>query len=104
MGYYTDFELEIVSGEEHVDRTILAQELSEISTYAFDEEFWLNAKWYDFMEDMKKVSLLYPNTLFRLNGNGEESGDMWQCYYKDGKSQFCKSIITYEPFDESKLQ
>lgn len=105
MGYYTDFEIEVISGEEDLDRNVFAQELTEKSTYDWDEDLVLGgAKWYDWKEDMLAVSLLYPNVLFRLSGNGEESGDMWQCYFRDGKYQFCQSIVTYEHFDERKMK
>lgn len=42
-------------------------------------------KWYDWENDMLLLSLRYPETLFKLDGEGEESGDIWRAFYKGGK-------------------
>jgi hypothetical protein len=54
-------------------------------------------------EDMKAMSLHFPNTLFLLEGEGEESGDVWKEYYLNGKSQRCQAQLVFDKFDESKL-
>ena len=102
MGYYTDFELVVHEGDP--DREKVAERLSEISTYEWDTDLFLNAKWYDFNLDMKKLSEEFPDVLFCLEGQGEENGDIWMAYYKNGKSQMCPAVVTYEPYDESKLK
>jgi hypothetical protein len=53
---------------------------------------------------MKKLSEEFPDVLFCLEGKGEENGDLWVAYYKNGKTQMCQSEVTYEPYDESKLK
>ena len=63
-----------------------------------------NCKWYEHEKDMRAVSSKYPETLFLLEGEGEESGDIWKKYFLNGKMQTCKSIITFEEFDKSKLK
>lgn len=45
----------------------------------------------------------YPEIIFVVYGEGEESGDMWKAYYKNGKQQIEPAVITYGEFDESKL-
>lgn len=60
--------------------------------------------WYDHDDDMCKVSEAYPDILFELNGSGENSGDIWKTYYKGGKMQHTDAIITFDPFDPSKLE
>lgn len=60
-------------------------------------------KWYEHEEDMRRFSKLYPFILFELSGEGEESGDIWRKYFLNGKMQYCKSKIEFEPFDETKL-
>jgi len=103
MGYYTDFKLTIEGDE--VDERVIAEDLSDISTYDWDDDLILcEAKWYGWVQDMTKLSQMYPNTLFKLSGDGEENGDQWICYFKDGKKQLCEAKISFDPFDESKLQ
>jgi hypothetical protein len=60
-------------------------------------------KWYEHEDDMRRFSKLYPHILFELSGEGEESGDLWKKYFLNGKMQYCKVKMEFEPFDESKL-
>ena len=46
---------------------------------------------------------MYPETIFVLEGEGEESGDIWKKYYLDGKCQTSKAEVIISEFDESKL-
>jgi hypothetical protein len=52
---------------------------------------------------MKEVSKQHPDIVFELHGEGEEAGDIWYKYYKNGKMQVCKGHITFDEYDESKL-
>lgn len=100
MGYYTRHELEIVSG---VDYNIdYEQEISELADYGscFEDSI----KWYDCEKNMKEYSKKHPNTIFCINGEGEESGDIWKAYFKNGKMFKTKAVITFEEFTEDKLQ
>lgn len=60
-------------------------------------------KWYEHHEEMVELSKHFPETVFCLYGDGEENGDTWYTYYKNGKSQHCPAKITYDEYDESKL-
>lgn len=60
-------------------------------------------KWYEHVEDMKKLSILFPTVLFTLKGIGEETGDMWVKYFLDGKVQIANARIEFDKFDKSKL-
>lgn len=98
MGYYTRYELEIISGNTKVDHK---EEISnQISFNPFEGE----CTWYEHEIYMKEYSLQYPDTIFELSGEGEEGGDIFKHYYKNGKVQVCKAVITFEKFDESKLK
>ena len=67
------------------DRDIPTQSgLDEISP---DEE----VTWYDAEDDIKKLSKEFPNVIFCLSGTGEEGGDEWESYFKNGKCH------TYKP-------
>lgn len=60
-------------------------------------------KWYEHESELRAFSEKHPEVLFELWGKGEESGDMWVQYYKNGLMQTCKAVITYPPYDETKL-
>lgn len=62
-----------------------------------------NVKWYEHDAFMVSLSLKFPNVLFTLSGEGEEAGDLWRSYYKNGKHQLCDAVITYPEYDESKM-
>ena len=96
MGYYTDFD---ISGNTEE----VADAIEEISGYSWYGRT-MNGKWYDWHDHCKQVSKMFPNELISVEGDGEEQGDQWKAYFKNGKSQVCKAIVTFEPFDESKLK
>ena len=81
----------------------LNKKLQEISGYSI--EFGCNDsyKWYIHEQDMKELSKIYPETTFLLEGEGEDSEDIWRKYFKNGKMQVCKAEIVFPAFDESKL-
>ncbi len=61
-----------------------------------------NSQW-DYDTDMIQISKLYPDAIFKLEGKGEDNGDMWINYYKNGLVQECPARIVFDDFDESKL-
>ena len=63
----------------------------------------VESKWYEHRADMQDISKVFPGVLFILNGVGEESGDIWREYHLDGKYQCVKADITYQEFDQTKL-
>lgn len=99
MGYYTRFELEVNVGRDNdVDYEEVVEEIT--GYHPFDDE----TKWYSFEEDMKSASKLHPKALFELSGEGEESGDIWKAYFRDGKMQMCRAKIVVDRFDESLMK
>lgn len=60
-------------------------------------------KWYDCIEDMKKVSTLFPNVTIEIHGEGEENGDLWNAYFKNGKAVVYRAEIIYPEFNEEDL-
>lgn len=101
MGYYTRFALSIhQDGKNYVyDQDAIKQLIEHVDYHPF----WEACKWYDHEEHMKWLSEQWPDTVFLLEGEGEEAGDMWKKYFKNGEMQVCKAIITYPPYDESQL-
>lgn len=100
MGNYTRHSLRILEGDSHVDDHKVG--ISEQSGYSYCFEDRI--KWYEMEFDMKDYSKQHPNTVFEISGGGEESGDLWKAYFKNGKMQMCKAKITYDEYDETKLQ
>lgn len=101
MAYYTNYNLTIHGASTDVEESELIEEVVDISGYSclFDDSI----KWYDHESDLKIVSAKYPEIVFKLHGEGEESGDIWNKYFKAGKMQECRAKIVYDEFDESKL-
>lgn len=102
MGYYTDYKLET---NKQVDTDKLVEDLESVTGYSWDSSLeHYGIKWYDALDHMKTISTMYPDVLFTLDGEGEESGDIWTAYFKNGKMQYEKAVIQTMPFDESKLK
>ena len=101
MGYYTEYDLEVINGDNTVD---YKDEIGKASQYGSGDIFGEELKWYNHEEDMIAFSKKHPTVTFKLMGDGEESGDTWIQYFKNGKSQRCGAIITYPDFDEDKLK
>jgi hypothetical protein len=100
MGYYTRYDLEILQGgDSNID---YKKELCNMVEYEhlFDDD----CKWYEHHEDMKTISKKYPKVLFLLHGDGNEYGDMWRKYYRDGKTTKIEAEIVFKEFDLTKLK
>jgi hypothetical protein len=63
-----------------------------------------DCKWYEHEEDMRRLSNMFPTVFFTLEGEGEESGDIWKEYYLGGKMQKCKARLEFDDFDKAKLK
>ena len=81
-------------------KEIMKKIIDELSGSPFGE----SCKWYDHEEDMKKISRMFPSVTFDLYGEGEESGDIWHKYFKNGKMQECPARIVFDEYDERKLK
>lgn len=100
MGYYTRHRLEILEGDDYI--TDYKKEISVLAYYGncFDDEI----KWYDHKKNMIEYSKLHPKVVFKLSGEGEDSGDIWVEYYQNGKMQREQVVVAFADFDKSKLQ
>lgn len=94
MGYYTKFDIQ--DNPPEVYRKIV-----EVSVYnCLDEDV---VKWYSWRDDVATVSKLFPDVVIKISGEGEEAGDIWKAYFKNGKCQFTKAKLVFEDYDEGKL-
>lgn len=101
MGYYTRYHID--SKTDGVTREQAEQLALAVVEPHYGNPFDDSCKWYDHDEHMKEVSEKNPDIVFELFGEGEESGDIWYKYYKNGKKQVCQGKVTFEEYDESKL-
>ena len=108
MGYLTSYNL--VARAENASQTLAdaitakAKELGIVG-YALDEgvltagdiEFdtFDSVKWYEHDSDMLALSRAFPEVTYRLHGEGEEGGDLWDCYYRDGTLEYCPARLIY---------
>ena len=110
MGYYTKFDLKIntkINQEQELQITnFLSNKIIKKSVKIsdhWDDYLEEEMKWYDYETDMTELSILFPDIVFELSGEGEESDDIWKQYFKSGKTQICNAIISFDKFDEAKL-
>lgn len=108
MGYYTRHTLTIIDNDDINIHTKVQDYINENEDleYALGDDFGESSdscKWYEHENDMRKISKAFPDILFLLEGEGEDSGDMWKEYYLDGKMQRCQAKLTFEEFDKEKL-
>lgn len=103
MWYYTNFRLDIQPYDAWIIEDL--RDNVESADYALDVsgDTYHSCIWYDHEEDLKNFSLLYPDTLFMLTGEGEENKDLWKLYVKNGKSKKVKAIISFPPVNPSDL-
>lgn len=115
MGYYTQYTLQMEkfdSDDKMLNEDELLPIISELrstyksASYAIDEmgEFKEDCTWYEHEDEMKEFSKKHPTILFTLIGEGEESGDLWEKHFLNGKMQTCNATINFPPFDVNKLK
>lgn len=107
MGYYTYYSLEIkgIKNEDEFndiqdylkEKELLGYAFSPSKYYSGDDIQFLDTyedcKWYEWDQDMQDIAKRFPDITFRLNGEGEEHGDVWQAYYHGDESEKCESEI-----------
>ena len=89
MGYYTNFDIETDNSEEVV------KAIEEVSYYGY----FNGIKWYDHEDDLKKVSLMFPDTEIFCSGEGEDYGDIWKKKALNGKIYRAKAVITFTDYE-----
>ena len=106
MGYYTYHTLKVRNVLPNEEEALVeAMKELDIIPYALsDVPYHYDAncvacsgddavKWYEHEEDMLELSKMFPLMIFKLHGEGEESGDLWNCYYRNGESEECRAEI-----------
>lgn len=106
MGYQTNFELEVIDGDMTVAEVLSENEDFEGIDYALDENGETSGavKWYSHEADMTALSAKYPEITFLLSGEGEEQGDVWRKYFRNGKSRSIYAKLTFPEFYANSLK
>jgi len=53
-------------------------------------------KWYSHEEDMMNLTTIFPDLVFVLKGEGEDSGDSWIKIFHNGKQSFYQEQRSYQ--------
>jgi hypothetical protein len=103
MGYYTQYSLTMPRNPItalQLEAAIMADEVALIALGVEGSSSGETAKWYEHDTFMLTLSAKYPNTIFKLHGDGEESGDLWDKYYVGGKLQHEERLKTELPIPD----
>ena len=108
MGYYTRFEGSVTGPAELMEQFETDAEAGDrFGSYDMELDEWLSGdlmggdtiKWYGWEDDIKALSRKYPALLFSLEGEGEESGDIWKAWARNGKVVTAQAKIVFETPD-----
>jgi hypothetical protein len=108
MGYYTRFELSISGQGPIYERLRDGADGLTFGEYDIKISRLINGdcdtmKWYGYNDDMLELSRDWPNVLFELTGEGEESGDLWRAFYRNGKFVKVEGVVAYDIPDLDKV-
>ena len=97
MGYFTTFAVTAQENGKEIDFSdIMKHELAkitqEIDSTDIDElaDGCFNSKWYSYDSDVKLLSEKFPNIVFTVDGQGEDSDDFWKHYFLTEKANLQK--------------
>jgi len=90
MGYYTKFDI-----NRNQEDIVLAIEDKSGYNFHYGE---IEGKWYSWQSDIKEVSLLFPDTEIHVEGEGEESLDIWKAFAKNGELFISEIQTTFGPY------
>lgn len=85
MGYYTDYELQIIP-----DSDVIYDDLLSTYEYAFSNS-WNTAE-----KDLAEFSKKYPEHTFILEGHGQEFDDVWQKHFTNGQVTHFKGRLVWD--------
>jgi len=116
MGYETQYDLELrnpFTGKILDYETLIELVVKDLRDICEEAKYSLDSRgkqtgdacrWYRHEDDMRKFSKKYSSFLFVLDGEGENSGDVWRKYFLDGKCQEARAVVQFAAFDRDKLK
>jgi hypothetical protein len=110
MGYNTSYSLEVLNTDDLTDDQRDAMwaetvdgDYTSLYDLAYNPGNLDDMKWYSHEGDMRRISSKYPNVLFVLGGEGEESGDIWKAWFRNGVGIKVEAEILVPEPDLTKL-
>ena len=93
MGYLTYFMLNKIEGTDE-DFEALMEDIERETGMDFASACGdcVEGKWYDYGEDMCRLTKKYPDLLVELYGDGENSDDQWAARYRNGEEEHVQFI------------
>lgn len=113
MGYNTYHNLTTKHATKKQDKKLLQMFIDGTDEYNKDWDWTVaefngvdigeSSKWYDCEKDMKELSSReeYKDILFILEGEGEDSDDVWTAYFKNGQMRKIYIEMKMPEFDEN---
>jgi len=99
MGYVTNYTL--TQERNPIDEDIFADliKADEDARYCLNEDGTTceGCKWYEHEKSLLAFSAAHPEVLFKLHGDGEGSGDLWDKYFVGGKQVHEEKLKTDLP-------
>lgn len=106
MGYYTGFTL--TASDQEALNSIISDHSEDGDDTFFnfleknDGSYSGNCKGYEHEEELAEASKKFPDVLFTLDGHGEEGGDTWRKFFKNG--QVNDSVLTFSEYNPNKMR
>lgn len=105
MGYITQFELDVTGFSE--DALAEFEEAADnheetpcgIHYSDFVNGETISCKWYNSKEDMIDLSKKFPELLFSVDAAGEEPGDLWRAWARNGKYKRIEPEMVWPKID-----
>ena len=107
MGYYTGYTLYAYKdgGLTNKEEEKIIEELHQRDIFLDSGDltyglFYEGKCWLE--DEVKTVSKLFPDVIFEMYGDGDDSEDFWKGYYLNGAETICRGTIVYEECDLSR--
>lgn len=85
MSYYTLYSFSHINGPKEQYNKMLKDVADTLEDKNVTETESIYAKWYNYDEDIRKLSKKYPDITFCVSGDGEDSEDLWQEFWHAGE-------------------
>ena len=110
MGYRTRFEGSVTGPSELVEEfdEWVGTGHATFGSYGADPTGFIDGyfgddmSWYEHEKEVAELSADFPALLFYLRGEGEEAGDVWELWARNGKTVKVQAELTFREVDFDK--